>query len=229
MKQQRLNDPTEKPRYNFLNREIKRKSKECKEAWLQNLCKEVEHANYSKIAKQVFLSIKTITGTKSTSIRSVKNKDGEVLKDDERIKDRWKENHEDLYNQPTQRILINNKPFENEPAILRSEVQSAIKRLKGNKATGDDGISAEAIKAAGEKGVDIIHNLCNQIWNSEVIPEDWGKAVIVPIFKKKDKMDLANYRDISLLQSSCQSFLHHHPNPYPEKDRGNLVRTPGRL
>ena len=165
MKQQRLNDPTKKPRYNFLNREINRKSKECKEAWLQNLCKEVEHANYSKKAKQVYSSIMTITGTKSTSMRSVKNKDGEVLTDDERIKDRWKENYEHLYNQPNPKdtsilqILLNNQPSDNEPAILRCEVQSAIKRLKGNKAAGDDGISAEEIKAAGEKGADIINKL----------------------------------------------------------------------
>ena len=143
-KQPRLDDPTKKPRYNFFSREIKRKSKECKEAWLQNLCKEAELANYSKKAKQVYSSIKTITGTKPTSIRSVKNKDGEVLTDDERIKDRWKENYEDLYNQPNPKdtsilqILLNNQPSENEPVILRSEVQSAIKRLKGNKAAGDD-------------------------------------------------------------------------------------------
>ena len=140
-------------------------------------------------------------------MRSVKNKDRELLTDDERIKDRWKENYEDLYNQPNPKdtnilqILLNNQPSENEPAILRSEVQSAIKRLKGSKAAGDDGISAEEIKAAGEKGVDIIQKLCKQILNSDVIPEDLGKAVIVPNFKhvkKKDKMDLANYRGISL-------------------------------
>ena len=78
--------------------------------------------------------------------------------------------------------------------------------MKGNKAAGDDGISAEEVKAAGDKGVDIIHKLCNQIWNSEVIPEDCGKAVIVPIFKTKDKMDLANYRGISLLSLAGKVF-----------------------
>ena len=76
----------------------------------------------------------------------------------------------------------------------------------GNLPTGDDGISAEVIKAAGEKGVDIIHKRCKQIWNSDVIPKDWGKVVIVPIFKKKDKMDLANYRGISLLSLAGKVF-----------------------
>ena len=96
-------------------------------------------------------------------MRSVKDKDGEVLTEDKRIKDRWKENYEELYNQPNPKdisilqILPNNQPSKNEPAILRSEVQSAIKRLKGNKAARDDGISAEELRAAGEKGVDIIH------------------------------------------------------------------------
>ena len=34
--------------------------------------------------------------------------------------------------------------------------------------------------------------------NRKKIPDDWGKAVIVPIFKKKDKLDCANYRRIGL-------------------------------
>ena len=74
---------------------------------------------------------------------------------------------------------------ETEPVILRAKVEVALKHLKEGKAAGYDSISAGELKAAGEPCVDVIHKLCNKIWNSEHIPEDWWKAIIVLIFKKK--------------------------------------------
>ncbi|XP_072039097.1 uncharacterized protein [Amphiura filiformis] len=136
VKQERLKDNSKKPRYNFLNREIKRKCKECKEVWLQNLCKDVEHANDAKKTKEVYTTIKTITGSKSTRMRGVKDKGGEVLTDDKKIKDRWNENYEELYNQPipSDTSILQSLPSTStediEPRILKSEVELAIKRLK---------------------------------------------------------------------------------------------------
>ncbi|XP_072036823.1 uncharacterized protein [Amphiura filiformis] len=193
VKQERLKDNSKKPRYNFLNREIKRKCKECKEVWLQNLCKDVEHANDAKKTKEVYTTIKTITGSKSTRMRGVKDKGGEVLTDDKKIKDRWKENYEELYNQPipSDTSILQSLPSTStediEPHILKSEVELAIKRLKGNKAAGEDGISAEEIKAAGEAGCNALLKLCNKIWESEVIPEDWGRQSLSPYLRKRIK------------------------------------------
>ena len=70
----------------------------------------------------------------------------------------------------------------------------------------DYGISAEELKATGEPGVRIIHKLCNRIWDTGEIPQDWGRAVIVPIYKKKDKLDCSNYRGISLLSLAGKVF-----------------------
>ncbi|XP_072021447.1 uncharacterized protein [Amphiura filiformis] len=193
VKQERLKDNSKKPRYNVLNREIKRKCKECKEVWLQNLCKDVEHANDAKKTKEVYTTIKTIIGSKSTRMRGVKDKGGEVLTDDKKIKDRWKENYEELYNQPipSDTSILQSLPSTStediEPHILKSEVELAIKRLKGNKAAGEDGISAEEIKAAGEAGCNALLKLCNKIWESEVIPEDWGRQSLSPYLRKRIK------------------------------------------
>ena len=89
-----------------------------------------------------------------------------------------------------------------------NKIKIALKHLKEGKVAGYDSISPEELRAAGEPCVDAIHKLCNKIWNSEQIPEDWGKAIIVPIFKKKDKLDCANYRGISY-ELTWESVLQH--------------------
>ena len=69
---------------------------------------------------------------------------------------------------------------------------------------GYDGISAEEIyAAASDKGLEMLLDLCRNIWEEEqipnkitVIPNDWKRAVIVPMYKKKDKMECNKYRGI---------------------------------
>ena len=58
---------------------------------------------------------------------------------------------------------------------------------------------AEEIVAAGEVGIDVMFELCSKIWNEEKIPDEWKHSVIVPIYKKKDKLVCDDYRGISLL------------------------------
>ena len=44
-----------------------------------------------------------------------------------------------------------------------------------------------------------IHKLVNSIWNKRKLPEGWRESIIIPIYKKGEKTDCSNYRDISLL------------------------------
>ena len=141
--------------------------------------------------RQVYRTIKTLTGKQTLRMKSIKDTDGNVLTEEEKIKNRWKENFADLYNMPgpSDTSIIQTIPStqteDTEPDILKEEVATALKHLKEGKAAGFDGISAEEMKATGEIGIDVIHKLCRRIWDTEEIPDDWGKAVIVPIFKKE--------------------------------------------
>ena len=48
----------------------------------------------------------------------------------------------------------------------------------------------------------------NKVWNAENVPEDWKKAVIVAIFKKKgSSLDCANYSGMSLLSVPGKLFM----------------------
>ena len=89
-----------------------------------------------------------------------------------------------------------------EPLVLESsafEVEMAIKKLKRHKSPGNDQIPAELIKAGGRTFLYEIRKLIIPIWNKEELPEEWKESIIVPIYRKGDKIDCSNYRGISLL------------------------------
>jgi hypothetical protein len=90
--------------------------------------------------------------------------------------------------------------------ITLDETIRAIKRLKNWKAPGSDGIPAELIKYGGIELHKTIYELCKRIWNEEKLPEEWNKAIVIPLYKKGDKMSCNNYRGISLLNTAYKVF-----------------------
>ena len=123
-----------------------------------------------------------------------------------------KKNYQELYNNkiPINEEMAETIPqmpsMEEEPPIMRDEVASAIKVMTEGKATGFDCVTGEELKASREAGIDILHKLCNKIWEKETFPDDWDRAIITPIFKKKDNLDCNQYRGISLLSHACKIF-----------------------
>ncbi len=78
--------------------------------------------------------------------------------------------------------------------LEQSEIMEAIRKLKVGKASGPDGIRGEMLKYGGEVVVNWMMWICNLSWEQSKVPEDWRKAIIVPLYKGK-----GNYRGISLL------------------------------
>ena len=75
------------------------------------------------------------------------------------------------------------------------------------KAPGIENITAKEIIAADEAGVSIYFKLFEEIWYQEQVHEDWRRAMIVPLFKKKDITECDNYRGISLLCHSENVYI----------------------
>ena len=85
------------------------------------------------------------------------------------------------------------------------EVASVIKALKNKKSCGMDGISNEILKCCSliiERHLARAFNKCID----GVFPDIFKTAKVVPLFKKREKKDPANYRPNSLLSSLSKVF-----------------------
>jgi hypothetical protein len=113
------------------------------------------------------------------------NEMSEVLK-------RWKEYIEDRYSKDTKPIA---EDFEMEeenivdndqkgPGLIREEVLAATKDMKNGKSVGIDEIPAEFLKMLDTGKVEMLVELCQKMYETGMWPEDFTKAVMIPIPKK---------------------------------------------
>ena len=90
-----------------------------------------------------------------------------------------------------------------EPLFTIAELQTALTKLKKNKAPGPDGITNELYGLLDTEGELNLLQLYNDILTTPHIPEEWYLATVVSIFKGKGSdTDVSNYRPISLLNAS---------------------------
>ncbi|TWW67234.1 hypothetical protein D4764_02G0002750 [Takifugu flavidus] len=74
--------------------------------------------------------------------------------------------------------------------ISGAEVAEVVKKLLGGKAPGVDEIRPEFLKALDVVGLSWLTRLCNIAWTSGAVPLDWQTGVVVPLFKKGDRITL---------------------------------------
>ena len=65
---------------------------------------------------------------------------------------------------------------------------------------------AELLKNMGDTGNSWFLELCLGFWNGGEIPDDWGKDLMCPIYKKGDKTACSNYRGISLMPHALKVY-----------------------
>ncbi|KAK3510535.1 hypothetical protein QTP70_009169 [Hemibagrus guttatus] len=77
--------------------------------------------------------------------------------------------------------------------------------MKSGKAVGPDNIPVEVWKCLGEAAVEFLTSLFNRVLESERMPEEWRRSVLVPIFKNKgDVQSCSNYRGIKLMSHTMK-------------------------
>jgi hypothetical protein len=84
--------------------------------------------------------------------------------------------------------------------IYREEIFDCIKKLKNDKASGEDGIINEYIKSTAHQFING-EKLFNLIFDCGIIPENWLIGKLKPIYTNKGDSSEPKYRPITIL--SC--------------------------
>ncbi len=92
--------------------------------------------------------------------------------------------------------------------ITCEEIRRALNQMKSRKASGNDEVTADLLKAGGVPVLQWLHLIFTDIWENEEMVEDWNLAILIRLYKNKgDKKVCDNYRRISLLNVSSKIFF----------------------
>ena len=132
--------------------------------------------------------------------------------------ERWVEHFQEVYTEPEDRLLqlydnikspddVYETDCLNE-RICEKEVLESIKKLKGGKAGGVDGVMVDMMKCSVHVLKSYLVRLFNCILDTGNFPRTWSESIIVPIYKRGDRTDPDNYRGITITSIFSKVFLH---------------------
>ena len=204
-----------------MNAEFQRIARRDKKAFLSNQCKEMEENHRMGKIRDLFKKMRDTRGTFHARMGTIKDRNGKDLPEAEDIKKRWQEYTElyrkDLHDPDNHDDVITHL----EPAILDCEVKWALESITTKKATGGDGIplsfegippsflsfEIELFQILKDDAVKVLHSICQQIWKTQQWPQDWKRAVFIPISKRGNAKECSNYHTIAFISNSSKVML----------------------
>ena len=76
--------------YKIISSEIQQKARRDKNDHIKKVCQELEDHSQSNSSRNLFRSVKDLTGKSTARLAVIKDEDGKILTESEEIKDRWK-------------------------------------------------------------------------------------------------------------------------------------------
>ena len=76
-----------------------------------------------------------------------------------------------------------------------------------NKASGSDGIPVDLFQIIKDDAVKVLHSICQQLWKTQQLPQDWKRSIFIPIPKKGNAKECSNYHTITLISHASKVML----------------------
>ena len=195
--------------YKQLCKDIKKSCRKAREKYYEDKCKELEELD-AKHSPRFFTKIKEIRRKKNYAKSGLRNKEGQIIQDDEGIVRRWYEYIAELYNDDRGDVteIFTEEVVDLKPCIPETEILDAIKQLPKGKAVGEDNVPAEFLQNVGEKGKRMIVKLINKIYQTGELPADFLANIFIPIPKTSNTTKCEEHRTISLISHACKNLLY---------------------
>ena len=76
-----------------------------------------------------------------------------------------------------------------------------------NKASGGDGIPAELFQIIKDDAVKVLHSIWQHIWKTQQWPQNWKRAMFIPIPRKGNAKECSNYHTVALISHASKVML----------------------
>ena len=159
--------------------------------------------------REVWQLIRALSGKKKRKSTAVRDKTGKLISEPGAQRERCREHLSELLNPATAEsdlsdldslAMIPCFPYleDGDGPPTRTEISDALLRLKNHKSPGIDEITNEQLKYGASGLLNRLEALFSKVWESETVPGDWTKGIVVIVPKKGDTSICSNNRGITL-------------------------------
>jgi Reverse transcriptase (RNA-dependent DNA polymerase) len=210
--------------YKLAREQVAREYREAKQLFELNLAKEI-----ATNPKSFYAHIKSKTSVKDT-VGPLQDSCGQLVMDNAGMSESLNKFFASLFTDKSEADVLPelDKRFQQDSDCMLNGIEineemiiNRLKELKVGKALGLDGIVPKLLI---EASVELSKPLCilfNKSWQDGIVPEDWKKANVSVLFKKRSRELASNYRLVSLtsqvfkvLESFLRDSIVEHLNKY---------------
>ena len=202
--------------FNATRNKVQREIKKAKANYFKNKVEENQHDS-----KKLWGQLKTLGYNYKVKDRSkiVIDLDGEKCYDSKKVSETFKNYFLNIASNLVKKLPNAPKIFTTETHLFKSYytnkninpnsfsfqnisenfVYNELAKLNPNKSTGPDGINARFLKDGASELKFVITFIINLSISNNEVPTELKKARVQPLYKKNDKLQVSNYRPISIL------------------------------